>query len=64
MCLNGFIESWTGFLKAISLRFHLSLYEDHRGALSKLQQTTAIANYQAQFEDLPTKVQGLFEQFC
>ncbi|GFS36789.1 hypothetical protein Acr_00g0048060 [Actinidia rufa] len=52
---NGFIESWKGFLKAINLRFRPSLYEDNRGVLSKLQQTTTVANYQAQFEDLSTK---------
>ena len=46
---NGFIESWKGFLKTINLGFGPSLHEDHRGALCKLQQTTTVANYQAQF---------------
>ena len=39
------------------------MYEDHRGALSKLQQTTTAASYQTQFEELSTKVHGLSEQF-
>ena len=43
---NGFIESWKGVLKALNLIFSLSMYEDHRGALSKLQQTTLVASYQ------------------
>ncbi|GFS31842.1 hypothetical protein Acr_00g0019490 [Actinidia rufa] len=56
---NGFIDSWKGFLKAINLRFGPSLYEDHRSALSKLQQTTSIATYQTQFEDFSTKAMAL-----
>ena len=63
MHANGFIESWRGVLKAINLIFGPSMYEDSRGALSKLQQTTTIAVYQAQFEDLSTKVNGLLEKF-
>ena len=54
---NGFIESWEEFVKAINLRFGPSLYEDYKGALSKLQQTTTVASYQDQIEDLSTKVQ-------
>ncbi|GFS41442.1 actin-like ATPase superfamily protein [Actinidia rufa] len=56
---NGVIDSWKGFLKAINLRFGPSLYEDHRSALSKLQQTTSIAIYQTQFEDFSTKAMAL-----
>ena len=59
---NGFIESWKGVLKALNLRFGPSMYEDYRGALSKLQQTSSVADYQTQFEDLSTKVHGLSEQ--
>ena len=51
MHANGFIESWKGFLKSINLRFGPSMYEDARGALSKLQQTSTVAIYQAQFEE-------------
>ena len=50
-------------MKAINLRFGPSMYEDARGALSKLQQTITVAIYQAQFEELSTKVNGLSEQF-
>ena len=39
------------------------MYEDARGALSKLQQTTTIAASEAQFKELYTKVNGLSEQF-
>ena len=45
MHANGFIESWKGFLKAINLKFGPSMYEDARGSLSKLQQTTTVAVY-------------------
>ncbi|GFY84656.1 hypothetical protein Acr_03g0014300 [Actinidia rufa] len=62
MHFNGFIESWKGILKALNLRFGYSMSEDYRGALSKLQQTSSVANYQTKFEDLSTKVNGLSEQ--
>ncbi|XP_057485835.1 fucosyltransferase 2-like [Actinidia eriantha] len=52
---NGFIESWKGFLKALNHRFGPSMYEDYRGALSKLQQTSSVTDYQTKFEDLSTK---------
>ena len=39
------------------------MYEDHICALSKLQQTTIVADYKSQFEDMSTKVNGLSEQF-
>ena len=38
------------------------MYEDYIGALSKLQLTTSIADYQTKLEDLSTKVHGLAEQ--
>ena len=63
MHANGFIESWKGFLKALNLTFGPSMYEDYRGALSKLQQTASVADYQTKFEDLSTKVHGMSKQF-
>ena len=41
---NGFIESWKGFLRALNLRFGPSMYEDHKGALPKLQLSTIVAD--------------------
>ena len=46
---NGYIESWKGFFRALNVRLGLSMYEDHIGALSKLQQSTIVANYRIQF---------------
>ena len=38
------------------------MYEDYRGALSKLQQTASVVDYQTKFKDLSTKVHGLSKQ--
>ncbi|XP_043724096.1 uncharacterized protein LOC122671070 [Telopea speciosissima] len=60
---SGLINGWKGFLQALTLRFGPSLFEDHRGALAKLQQTSTVAVYQEQFERLSYKVTGLSETF-
>ncbi|XP_077225227.1 uncharacterized protein LOC143858459 [Tasmannia lanceolata] len=60
---NSMLNSWKGFLESIQLRFGPSLYEDHKGALSKLHQTSSVADYQTRFEDLSNKVSGLPESF-
>ncbi|XP_077250240.1 uncharacterized protein LOC143889774 [Tasmannia lanceolata] len=63
MYSNGFLKTWNGFLEALSARFGPSPYEDYKGALSKLLQTTTVLAYQAPFENLAHKVTGLSESF-
>ncbi|XP_043725704.1 uncharacterized protein LOC122672270 [Telopea speciosissima] len=60
---NNLLGSWKSFLAALLQRFGPTAFDDHRGALSKLQQTGDVAAYQAQFEQLSNKVSGLSEQF-
>lgn len=48
--------SWQMFLHAIELRFAPSLYDDPKGALFKLCQTTTIKDYQAKFESLTNRI--------
>ncbi|XP_077228305.1 uncharacterized protein LOC143861246 [Tasmannia lanceolata] len=60
---NNLMHSWKGFLDAIQLRFGPSLYEDHKGELAKLQQTSSVEDYQSRFEELSNKGSGLSESF-
>jgi hypothetical protein len=56
---NGQLLSWTMFLQALESRFAPSLYEDPKGALFKLCQTTTVREYQSQFENLANRIVGL-----
>lgn len=56
---NGQLVSWPYFLHALELRFAPSQYEDPKGELFKLCQTSSIRDYQAQFESLANRVVGL-----
>ncbi|KAF7818664.1 Transposon Ty3-G Gag-Pol polyprotein [Senna tora] len=60
---NSLVQSWDEFLKALLLRFGTELYDDPRVALKQLRQTSSVAEYQAKFEELSTKVTGLSEQW-
>ena len=60
---NGQLLSWPMFLHALDLRFAPSLYDDPKGALFKLCQTTSVANYQTTFESLANRIVGLPPQF-
>ncbi|MCH79495.1 hypothetical protein A2U01_0000245, partial [Trifolium medium] len=56
---NGQIVSWHQFLHALELRFAPTAYDDPRGKLFKLQQSTSVANYLNEFETLANRIVGL-----
>ncbi|RVX18944.1 Retrovirus-related Pol polyprotein from transposon 297 [Vitis vinifera] len=61
MKANNLLSSWKAFLLSLKHRFGASLYEDHQGNLSKLTQTSTVAEFQSAFEDLMNKVTGISE---
>jgi hypothetical protein len=58
---SNLLSSWPDFLQAVQTRFGPTTYEDVEGELSKLTQTGSVADFQAQFEDLMNKVNGISE---
>jgi hypothetical protein len=60
---NGSLHSWQAFLHALELRFAPSQFEDPKGALFKLCQTTTVKDYQKSFEALANRINGLPPQF-
>ncbi|XP_050911420.1 uncharacterized protein LOC127126527 [Lathyrus oleraceus] len=58
---NNLFTSWQAFLTSVRHRFGPTAYEDVEGELSKLSQTGSVADFQAQFEDLMNKVNGISE---
>jgi hypothetical protein len=60
---NGSLHSWRAFLHALELRFAPSQYEDPKGALCKLTQTTIVRDYQKAFEPLANRITELPPQF-
>lgn len=50
------VYTWEAFLNALLFQFGTTLYEDPRAALKELKQTSTVAEYQARFEELSTKV--------
>lgn len=61
MKANNLITSWASFLLNVKQRFGDSIYEDPQGALSKLSQTSSVADFQTAFEDMMNKVSGVSE---
>jgi hypothetical protein len=59
MYRNGQIVSWPQFLQALELRFAPTAYDDPRGKLFKLQQTSFVASYLSDFESLANRIVGL-----
>lgn len=55
---NELVSTWPEFLRALILRFGTSLYDDPKVAL-----TGTVSKYQAQFEEISTRVTGLSEQW-
>lgn len=51
------------FLNALELRFAPSHFDDPRGALFKLCQTTTVKDYQTAFESLANRISGLPNHF-
>ncbi|XP_061370333.1 uncharacterized protein LOC133313043 [Gastrolobium bilobum] len=60
---NTTIGSWEGFLQSLQVRFGPSELEDYQGKLAKLMQLGSVMEYQAEFESLSNKVNGLPESF-
>ncbi|GAU39167.1 hypothetical protein TSUD_147890 [Trifolium subterraneum] len=56
---NGQIVSWPQFLQALELRFAPTAYDDPRGKLFKLQQTTTVSAYLSEFESIANRIVGL-----
>ncbi|CAJ2641599.1 unnamed protein product [Trifolium pratense] len=60
---NGSLHTWQAFLHALETRFAPSQYEDPKGALFKLCQTSTIWEYQKSFETLDNRITDLPHQF-
>jgi hypothetical protein len=56
---NNQLLTWPFFLQALESRFAPSLYEDPKGAIFKLYQTSSVREYQTQFEALANRIMGL-----
>ncbi|KAH9678316.1 hypothetical protein KPL71_025660 [Citrus sinensis] len=61
MKMNSLLTTWKAFLQNLKHRFGASLYEDPQGNLSKLSQTTTVAEFQTAFENLMNRVTGISE---
>ncbi|KAH9649714.1 hypothetical protein KPL70_026087 [Citrus sinensis] len=61
MKMNSLLTTWKEFLQNLKHHFGASLYEDPQGNLSKLSQTTTVAEFQTSFEDLMNRVTGISE---
>jgi len=59
MHANNQLTSWASFIHALEIKFAPSHYEDPKGALFKLCQTTTVREYQTQFESLANRIVGL-----
>ncbi|MCI25632.1 hypothetical protein A2U01_0046823 [Trifolium medium] len=58
MYRNGQIVSWTQFLQAVELRFAPTAYDDPRGKLFKLQQSSTVAAYLSSTRGACSATQG------
>lgn len=59
MYRNRQLASWSQFLNALETRFAPTAYDDPRGKLFKLNQTTTVASYLTEFEALANRLEGL-----
>ncbi|KAL9418248.1 hypothetical protein AB3S75_041121 [Citrus x aurantiifolia] len=59
---NNLLTTWREFLANLKYRFATTLYDDPQGELSKLTQTTTVAEFQSAFEELMNRVNGVSEQ--
>jgi hypothetical protein len=60
---SGYIGGWEDFVSALKTRFAPSAFDDPVGAFTKLKQSSAVEDYQTQFEILSNKIPGLTEEF-
>lgn len=55
---NNLLSTWERFVEDMKESFGPSTFEDKLEELSRLQQTTTVAEYMARFEALLNKVEG------
>nr|KYP35193.1 hypothetical protein KK1_043782 [Cajanus cajan] len=63
MYRNGQIHSWQHLLQALETRFAPTAFDDPRGRLFKLTQTTTVSPFLTEFEAVANRVTGLSPQF-
>ncbi|XP_017423676.2 uncharacterized protein LOC108332889 [Vigna angularis] len=63
MYRNGQIHSWPQLLQALEICFAPTAFDDPRGKLFKLTQTSSVAAYLSEFETLANRIVGLQPQF-
>jgi len=56
---NNQLISWDQFVPALETRFAPTVYDDHKGKLFKLSQTSDVSTYLHEFESLANRVEGL-----
>jgi hypothetical protein len=57
----GLFPTWDSFLQALLVRFGPT-YDDPMEALKKLQQSSTVAEYMAQFEALSNRLRGISDR--
>ena len=50
---------WESFVTALHVRFGTSAYDDPIEVLTRMRQTSTVALYKAEFEDVSNRVKGL-----
>nr|KYP33764.1 hypothetical protein KK1_045361 [Cajanus cajan] len=59
MYRNGQLHSWNQFLQALENRFAPTAFDDPRGKLFKLTQSSSVTEYLTEFESLANRIDGL-----
>ncbi|KAK9071834.1 hypothetical protein SSX86_008263 [Deinandra increscens subsp. villosa] len=59
---NELLGTWTTFKRSLELCFGPSTYENHEATLFKLRQVSSVTAYQAEFEKISNRVDGLSQQ--
>lgn len=57
------MDDWEGFIRALFLRFGMTLYENPKIAMKKLKHDAFVAEYQSNFEALSTRVHGMTKEW-
>ncbi|XP_020963323.1 uncharacterized protein LOC110264971 [Arachis ipaensis] len=60
---NNIQYTWENFLDALLIRFGQNQFYDPKATLKELKQTSTVAEYQNQFEELSNQVTGLSEEW-
>ena len=60
---GGGFTDWEAFVRALRLRFGLSIYDDPLGKIAKLVQTGRVSAFREEFEQLMTRISGVPEQY-